>query len=296
MVQVAAYYDGNDGLINEFEYEFHTNNLGLVQKDDVEAGTPSALILGDSFTEGQGAEPWFEQVAPFFQERNLQPINGGLMGTGFRQWIVLHEYLRARNIIVKKLIVVWISDDYGRPLWNFPRRVLRCLSSYLNCYGDEEFYGMPPDSERQAFLMKLRSTQDAREERHRLMPATTLAYGEARQLAARALERLNERWRQSPELSLVDDPPGPAHVKFFADRYGKDVVFVHLPAQTEMDGPDEPGIAVRAAIKESGARFFDGYTRCGLTIADYHVHDGHPNAAGYAKIARCVREAAKEIL
>ncbi|MDP2389422.1 MAG: hypothetical protein Q8N52_03760, partial [Acidobacteriota bacterium] len=203
VVRVASYYNGVHDLVKEFEYERHTNNLGLVQKSDVHAGTPSVLILGDSFTEGMGAEPWFEQVVPFFVERNLQPINGGLMGTGFRQWILLHEHLTAQNIVVKKLIVVFISDDYGRNVWNFTKHQLDCFASYLNCKGDEEFYGMPPDSERPAFLRKLRSITDARVARHRLLPATTLAYGEARRLAIDTLWWLRARWRP-PTEAVVD--------------------------------------------------------------------------------------------
>jgi len=298
VIRAAAYFDTAVGLVQEYEYEFHTNNLGLVQKDNVVAGAPSVLILGDSFTEGQGAEPWFERVAPFFVARNHQPINGGLLGTGFSQWILLHEHLRARNIVIKKLIVVLISDDYERPIWNFSTQVLNCLSSYLNCMGDEEFYGMPPDSLRHAFLEKLRHYQNSKAARRRLLPATTLAYGKVRHHSAEAREWLNLRLRQPQEpVAAADDPSGARHVSFFADLYGKDVVFVHLPVLTELhDGPEEPGIAARAAIRESGAKFFDGFSRCGLTVSDYYAYDGHPNAAGYAKIADCVREAAKEIM
>ena len=284
-IRSAAYFDTNKGLVKEYEYQFTTNNLGLVQKADVETGKPSALVLGDSFTQGQGAEPWFEQVAPFFAASNLQPINGGLLASGFRQWMLLHEHLKSRDIVIKKLVVVLISDDYERPVWNFPPHVLECLSNYLACVGDEEFYGMPPDSGRQAFLEMLRNYKDPLVSRARLrglLPATTLAYGQARRLAGAA---------------MADDARDSRQIRFFTDRYGENMIFVHLPELEELrDGLDETGLAVREAIRQSGARLFDGFKHCGLTVEDFYVHDHHPNAAGYVKIADCVREAAKEIM
>jgi hypothetical protein len=68
----------------EYAYKFKTNNFGLVQDKDLVRGVKSILLLGDSFTDGQGAEPWFRQIAPQIEKLNYQPINGGLFGTGFR--------------------------------------------------------------------------------------------------------------------------------------------------------------------------------------------------------------------
>ena len=240
----------------------------MVQTGNVEPGRRSVLILGDSFTE----------------EKGYQPINGGILGTGFRQWILLHEYLKSSNIMIDKLIVVFISDDSQRPVWNFRPRVLQCLSDYRDCVGNEDFHGMPPDAQRQAFLERLRAfrlrSPDAYETLRNLLPATTKAYRQARRFAA------------APEDSF-----DAAQIRYFSDRYGKNVVFVHLPDRSELlQGPEEPGVAVRKAVREAGAKFFDGFERCGLAIADYYVNDSHPNRIGYRKIANCVRAAAGEIM
>lgn len=286
-IRVAAYFDTAAGVAREYEYAFATNNLGLVQAADVVPGRPSALILGDSFTEGQGAEPWFAQVAPSLTSSGYQPINGGIMGTGFAQWILLHDHLLERGITIRKLIVVMISDDYEREVWNFSPAVTRCLAHYRDCAGDEEFYGMPPDADRAGLLAKASDYQSRAMERRplrRWLPATTLAYGEARHLIEQAFRSRQERVRSR-------------RVGFFAERYGTNLIFVHIPTREELrDGIDRSGIAARAAIKASGAAFFDGFAQCGLASADFYQHDGHPNAAGYAKIAACVRKAAQQIL
>src|SRR3954469_18898653 len=82
-----------DGFKVEYNYYFATNNLGLVQDTEVLPQRGSFMLLGDSFTEGQGAAPWFRLVSPIIEELGYQPVNGGLMGTGFAQWNKLARYL-----------------------------------------------------------------------------------------------------------------------------------------------------------------------------------------------------------
>lgn len=302
-IRAAVYYDTRLGWVKEFEHEFQTNNFGLVQRQDIHAGRPSVLVLGDSFTEGVGAEPWFEQLAPSLLERDYQPVNGGLAGTGFRQWLLLHDHLRARNILIQKLVVVMISDDYGRVIRNFSTGMLRCLANYLDCAGggDQDAFGMPPESQRQAFLERMRSRRVALNSMAsvwRRLPATSRAYSQGLHLADVTRDWLVDRLRQQPgPANLMGDDLDASAITHFADLYGDNVIFVHLPSRYELrNGPDRAGRATIAAIRATGAKYFDGFTRCGLTAADYHVYDGHPNAAGYAKITACVREAAKQIL
>jgi lysophospholipase L1-like esterase len=304
VIHRATYFDTREGWVKEFEYEFDTNNIGLVQRESIDPAKPSVLILGDSFTEGQGAKPWFETLVPFFQEKHYQAINGGILGTGFSHWILLHDYLKGKNIAIKKLIVVFISNDYMRPIFYLRQQDIQCLYNYFDCIGDEWFYGMPPESQRHAFLEKLRkyrvNTINAPgfgNSLRKLLPATRKAYGMGRHLAIWVKWRLNARFHLFPEEDLVkDDSFYVKQVRYFSDLYGKDVIFVHLPDKDELDtGPDAEGIATRAAIRDAGAKLFDGFRGCGLTLSDYYVNDGHPNPAGYAKIATCVREAATEI-
>src|SRR5947207_7563251 len=101
-----------DGFAVEYDYHFRTNNFGLVQDTDIAPTRDSLLLLGDSFTEGQGAEPWFRLVSPQIDSLGYQPINGGLLATGFEQWVELERYLAARDVKIQKLVIVFISDDF----------------------------------------------------------------------------------------------------------------------------------------------------------------------------------------
>src|SRR5262245_26628154 len=56
-ISTAAYYATATGWFREYSYSYRTNSAGLVQSADIEPGRPALLLLGDSFTEGQGAVP-----------------------------------------------------------------------------------------------------------------------------------------------------------------------------------------------------------------------------------------------
>ena len=96
-IRQDAYYFDKDKFIKEFSYTIKTNNIGLVQSNDIKANTPSILFLGDSLTEGLGATSWTDR---FGSEINgLQIINAGIRGTSSKQSELLEKYLAKLNII-----------------------------------------------------------------------------------------------------------------------------------------------------------------------------------------------------
>jgi hypothetical protein len=268
----------------EYDYRFHTNNYGLVQDFDVVPAHPSILLLGDSFTEGQGAEPWFRQLAAKADSLPYQIVNGGFFGTGFEQWGKLERYLSdEKRVQIRKLIVLFISDDYLRHSWNFSETFLRCLQldSFCNS-GDGDFNRRPSSAELSARVDEIRafrkprtSLQRLQQHARTLLPATYRVYDYL---------RTKFGWdqytaRQKSRLAIAN----------FMKAYGKDnVAFVHLPQKDEMNGPNEIGMEARQSIRDAGGELYDGFKLCGLTAVDYYIHDGHPNKQGYGKIANCV--------
>jgi hypothetical protein len=106
--------------------------FGLVQDKDLVRGVKSILLLGDSFTEGQGAEPWFRQIAPQIEKLNYQPINGGLFGTGFRVGSLNSSYpqmkLRWRSLQSYLIVITSVG------LSNFTfRRKKNALFCQMGC-------------------------------------------------------------------------------------------------------------------------------------------------------------------
>ena len=95
-ITASNYYFNGEEFVEVYKYNLTTNNLGLVQKKDIFKNIPSILILGDSFTEGQGAEAWIDNFDGKYKD--YQIINGGLLATGFKQFELLDTYLSLIHI------------------------------------------------------------------------------------------------------------------------------------------------------------------------------------------------------
>ena len=283
VIHAEAFYDIKNTLLKEYDYQFKTNNLGLVQGQDVDLNKESLLLLGDSFTEGQGASPWFERLVQT-RKNGLQLINGGLLGTGFEQWGLLHDHLIKAGVKVKKVAVIFISDDYRRTVWNFPAKVSACLSKIENCVGDEGYFPIPPDQELMPFLQKLK---DFRTKEYALKDAR-----QSEKWIRRYLSSAHHAWEFSKEYFQNHfRSKSPEVIERLKKKYGDDVLYIHPPTKDEIlagNQPDDLGLLARERIRQQGGKIFDGFTQCGLNATDFYQNDPHPNESGYAKIEQCV--------
>ena len=280
-VLTVSYSDSDFNI--EYDYHIQTNNFGLVQDNDVIPEQDSLLLLGDSFTEGVGAGPWFRLVSPEIYKLGYQPINGGIGGTGFSGWRKLEQYLTAADIRIRKLVVLFISDDYHRPVWNVRLGELRCFSDLWLCRVEEGVYfryRLPPPEELSSWIARIRTGRVAtlKARAKALLPATYRAYESLKLRLSPAMAR-EERREQESRAAIAE----------FIKTYGpENVAFIYLPQKEELDsGPDDLGLKARRSIEEAGGKLFDGFKLCRLTAADYHPNDQHPNSRGYAKIAAC---------
>jgi|RhiMetdeSRZDD1v2_1073273.scaffolds.fasta_scaffold387707_2 hypothetical protein len=279
----VIYFSGSS-YSTEYAYKFKTNNFGLVQDKDLVRGVKSILLLGDSFTEGQGAEPWFRQIAPQIEKLNYQPINGGLLATGFLNWWELEQFLSANEIAVTKLVVIFNSYNVSRAKWNFSEHALACLRSINLCLGNEDFFRLPAASELAHWVARIRATrEDVKERIKSALPATYSVY----------------------RFFLKDDPFAPGQIERvttvinnMVQKYGRgNILFIHLPGKEELKGAILPdGLLTRKLIMDSGARYADGTALCGLARSEFFVRDGHPNQQGYSKIAKCIMEIVEPFL
>jgi len=283
---VTAFFSDDDFVV-EYDYRFRTNNYGLVQDADIVPERDSLLLLGDSFTEGQGAEPWFRLVRPVIDKLGYQPINGGVQGTGFEQWLKLDRYLVAKKILVRKLVVLFISDDFHRPVWHIPPTVFECLSAPQLCRVEASYmYRLPPREEMSSWIAKVKSARGPMKPRLKvsmaaLLPASYSVYMFFKQLI------LFAQAGQESQTAIAE----------LVSIYGsKNIAFIHLPQKDELaHGPNNLGIKARHAIEDAGGRMFDGFKLCQLTESDYYVNDDHPNKGGYTKIAACAANVINEL-
>jgi hypothetical protein len=278
-------------LVDEYQYEVRTNSAGLVQLADVNKTIPSIMFLGDSYTEGQGALPWFYALESSWKKySSFQIINGGMLGTGFEAWLRLYKHL-AQRANIKKLVVIYISSDWTRAVWNISDHDLHCLKQATRCDGENNFLGLPANS------------ADAENQIHRIAVervdyvAHSRNFLEASAVYQRLLHPAYLRWwpyrRSETEAQFERSKDA---IRQMTEAIGREnIIFIQLPQKDELmlstlDSLSERG---RSFIRQTGLKYVDGSKECGLTIEDFHIHDGHPNSAGYRKILDCVEGAVK---
>lgn len=281
--RAVAYYDVDGRWVKEYDYTATTNNEGLVQSRDVVPGKPSILFLGDSFTEGMGAPPWIDGVASASHNSPVQFVNGGILGTGPAQWLLLHDHLVNRGVQPAKVVVIFISDDFLRDIWNIPVHTIRCIEMATSCLGNENYHGRPSDTDLPAFL-----------ERLRLFRLRALESKDWKTIVANTFTATHLAYRTVKELIGVK----PAAVSLNEEaiytlitRYKSNILFIHLPQKDEikLGITNRPGLRARAFIKSHGGEVAENL-QCQLILDDYYPHDAHPNVHGYEKIGRCVQD------
>ncbi len=291
-IESTTFFHINNKWIKEFDYIIPTNNFGLVQTTDLHPNKKSILFLGDSYTEGVGAYPWFEDLNNNFSNSKYQFINGGILGTGYEFWFNLYKHLKNKDIEVSKIVIIFTSDDYRRGAWNMHKNTLKCIENYRTCKGDENFYGKPNLEDQVNFLEKLRNSREKNTKKSHenlLINFIKKTYPEIRSLNRKI--RRNLEIDKNPRIAKSNDV-----IKYFIQRYKDNALFIHIPTKFEslFDNKDIFGKKNVEFIKKNNGNFVDAFGKCNFKKEDFHNYDGHPNAKGYNKISSCISSIIKK--
>lgn len=113
------------------------------------------------------------------------------------------------------------------------------------------------------------------------------------QIYQQLLKPAYELWQPPNQLQFEKNKS--AALRLAAKLGVRNVLFVHLPQKDELrSGPNIVGKRAADFIRDSGLSFVDGFEKCQLAITDFHLRDGHPNAIGYGKLEKCIRECLKD--
>lgn len=128
-------------LIIEYDYEISTNNAGLVMHNNLNEGENVIYVIGDSFTEGQGAHPWFYALEESKILANLKVVNLGILGTGPQQWKSLKNFITNKfSLKIDGTVINIIPADMNRDPWLLTETELKCLN-YAQCPYSFQFQG-----------------------------------------------------------------------------------------------------------------------------------------------------------
>jgi hypothetical protein len=277
-------------LAKEYEYDIATNSYGLVQRNDIDDSKPSVLLLGDSYTEGQGASPWFYDFeARWPKDSRYQVINGGIQGTGIEAWERFYRNI-SKIAKIEKLVVIFISDDWSRSVWQFPAQYLECLRLAPRCNGADPFLGLPKNPAEAklqlARMSKARLDYLAMRKRRQNFFLSSQIY---RQLLKPAYDLWELPNKEQFEKSKI------AALRLVAELGSQNVLFIHVPQKDELlSGPNVLGKEAVSFIRDNGLLLVDGFEKCQLATMHFHLHDGHPNAVGYGKLEKCISESVRD--
>ena len=282
---VAAPFSTKLKMLVEYDCRMRSNNLGLLQADNIQRGSRATVVLGDSFAAGQAGCPWFDRL----QERRKSDrlINAALPGTGFGHWVRLLEYLRGESVTVQRILVIAISSDFSRGTWVWPEDQLECLAQARCSKEDQPGLWLPVEDqeshsrliERSAARFSARFGQSswAKPWKEYLRQEFYLA-----KFVARAIDnvRKHDASLQNTETSSEADRA--------LERFKSLGIPLHVMLVSQRDevGPFGNRQALNAAMAVLNAH---GVTHswCRLSKGHFLPFDGHPNSAGYDYLSRC---------
>jgi len=289
-IHTAFYYIIGRKAIEEYTYVIETNNLGLVQKTEIKPETTADLLLGDSFTEGVGASPWFYQLESNNSGRQI--INGGVIGTGPLQWEALKNHLVAEySIKFKKINVILIGGDIHRDIWNFNAKEINCLRN-AECDRGMHLWGFDflNKTDRQAEDDVLNMYRRSRLLHVNPSEGFTFVKNTIRNSAfLYQLYSLSKRWKKSIISTLRVDDANLEAIKRLTNAGELPGFTLLIPQKHEAR---EFGLPVWDSDGRRVIKWFEEnnvhYDICNLQPADYNQYDPHPNAGGHQKIEVCV--------
>lgn len=278
--ELAVYSDESNAWI-EYDALFTVNNAGLVQRRDIDSTRRYIVVVGDSFTQGQGASPWFYEL-----ERDLPDLplaNLGILGTGVQHWEKAVDWFEKRVAPVDSVVIVFIRDNFFRSYW-FAKT---SPSDTRFCYEDSCF----------AIYTKLldRPPSALAQYRRELLKQQDVSPGF---LLARSKELLMKTQTGNLVVNLVRRVWSPRRQRLEANKRSleglqarhKVALVLHLPEKEEAakGAWSIESLELRSLISGIKLRYVDGMDWCGLDAADFRKFDAHPNPAGYRKIQKCV--------
>jgi hypothetical protein len=291
----------NNQFCFEYDYLFQTNNIGFVQKKPVIAKKKSIIFIGNSFTQGQGAVPWFYQLEETWQNTEYQIVNLGIMGTGVQQWIEAIQWFS--NIAeIKHIYILFLSGDWLRERWyaeqNSGLYFIPIIEENHLTKKDRttHIYFIDRHMDKQTILKKAEKLKTISKQLNKAIDFEELYIVRATRRLMVNLGAIRRKIFRLEEVKIsktdrYELEKSQKAFKQLISLFGNNrITAIHLPTKEEViDGKyDYFGRLIRQFIISNNIPYFDSLNICALSKEDFHKYDGHPNSSGYGKIGRLV--------
>ena len=277
----------------EYDCTFKTNKFGLIDTNFTNQKTVDWVVLGDSFTEGQGGCPWLTRQS--IKESAISDkvvINGGLQGGGIIQFESLLGLIE-KDVEIKNLLIIAISNDFKRGLYpeNYWSNRKKCLNDF-ECGEDDYWWSIDLNSSHEQLLSKSSLRSIARNNPGEIWQS--LNYYSFTYRVYKKIESLIPRLQVHENQVAMEESSKNVFIKNFQSlntiksKY-PNLKIVLIPQRDEvglLGHKNKDTDLVENYFYKNGI----SYSVCPLGIADYMPIDGHPNKGGYQKIFRCVEK------
>ena len=298
-----GFYSNPNGKnqIVEYDYTVMTNNYGLVMNRDIVEKGEYVVVIGDSFTEGQGAKPWFYSVEEKLENNNIKSANLGILGTGPMQWeLLLNKFKVETKVNINKLIVVVIPDDMYREVWNFDNRTLSCLNNG-DCDSGVGFIGIKMANKSLGQIIEETNalqTKYHRLERPPLEFSFSVNFLKTLLLRSQFIYSLNHLWnklfRKNNDADILLKKIIKKDILFeknsdvlkrFISEYKDKIFFIVINEKNYKSN------SIMSSKHKKLLKFLElnkiDFDFCELQDSQFHIHDSHPNENGYKEIEKC---------
>ena len=286
-----------EDIVIEYDYRIKTNNIGLVMEGDLHPREKVAFIIGDSFTEGQGATPWFYRLEDSDYRWPLRLVNLGILGTGPMQWKKLADSITEQlELRVDASVINIIPGDLNRPIWTFKDRELRCLYNvdcdytfgfqgfhFHNEYGKEDvklsvLNSLIKGSEEQALFDRDYQIEIIKDyAKNSRVILDIYRYFQSKFFYGQVVQKNEEAL-----LSIRDSVKGKLFVNVISEKNVNSTNF-------------ERNFFASLLIKFLEENEID-YSWCDIPSNGFHKNDGHPNSTGYETLKRCTEDALDKVV
>ena len=274
---------------DDIEIDFNTDTISQksqLTKIEDKKEVKSILFLGDSFTEGQGAESWINKFNGKYKD--YQILNGGFLGAGFQQFKLINDYLSDYNI--EKVFVLYIGNDLRRDVFQFNNQQIACLKNSLNCKGHEIFFGSPPNKKDiMSFLDNLKNMQESndvnRKFTFKLIRRSIKKKLSELYVIKIPLDFLRSKLYKSNNEKILRNFES---IDELIEIHDKNISFINLKMKDEIINKKKSYETIYAKnyILKKTNNFFE----CDFDndINNYYI-DGHPNSKGYESLYNCIK-------
>jgi hypothetical protein len=274
--EVGIYRTSLGNFFAEYECRYESDRMGFFNRDS-EHKNHDLLLLGDSFTSGSGGCSWTTMLEAKLPGYSI--YNAALPGTGVANWSEIEQYLLAQGFTFRHVVMVFIVDDFWRPLRQKRELELDCLHEVARCTW-QVFYPLDPTID----LVKTSERRAPHQLTKKIEYFWRRNFWVTHALYDNPLRSFTVLL--NPNSTVISVPDYSTNAMDRLIRMSDSLDLVHVPTKGEIVYQPEPPamVAISRLLKSRNLRS----STCALTLDDFFDYDAHPTRQGYEKLSECV--------